>query len=144
MNAALRRFLFLDDCSPSNSHYTLSMIRNIIFDWSGTLVDDLPAVWQATNFVFTQAGIPELTLEQFRAEFCLPFTKFYDRYASHVPMVQLEGWFHGHFKVVQDSVAELPHAREFLLFCRQRSLRMFVLSTIHQAHFAAQSASNGF
>ena len=36
------------------------MIRNIIFDWSGTLVDDLPAVWQASNFVFRQAGVPEL------------------------------------------------------------------------------------
>ncbi len=31
------------------------MIRNIIFDWSGTLVDDLPAVWQATNYVLAQA-----------------------------------------------------------------------------------------
>ena len=25
------------------------MIRNVIFDWSGTLVDDLPAVLKATN-----------------------------------------------------------------------------------------------
>ena len=32
------------------------MIRNIIFDWSGTLVDDLPAVLQASNFVLAQAG----------------------------------------------------------------------------------------
>ena len=31
------------------------MIRNIIFDWSGTLVDDLPAVWQATNYVLAQS-----------------------------------------------------------------------------------------
>ena len=45
------------------------MIRNIIFDWSGTLVDDLPAVWQATNFVLAQAGRPEMTLAEFRAEF---------------------------------------------------------------------------
>src|SRR5438270_555917 len=43
------------------------VIRNIIFDWSGTLVDDLPAVWKATNSVFVQAQCPELTLEQFRA-----------------------------------------------------------------------------
>ena len=52
----------------------LAMIRNIIFDWSGTLVDDLPAVWQATNYVLTQCGRAEMSLEQFRAEFCLPFT----------------------------------------------------------------------
>ena len=52
------------------------MIRNIIFDWSGTLVDDLPGVWQATNHVFKRAGISQITLEKFRAEFTLPFKNF--------------------------------------------------------------------
>ena len=120
------------------------MIRNIIFDWSGTLVDDLPAVWQATNYVFSQAGLPELTLEQFRAEFCLPFIKFYSRYTPHLPLPQLESWFHGHFKQIQHSVKELPYAREFLEFCRRRGLRTFLLSTIHRDHFAVQTARNGF
>src|SRR6267378_3400298 len=120
------------------------MIRNILFDWSGTLVDDLPAVWRATNFVFSQAGVAAMTLEQFRAEFCLPFTTFYQRYTPDVPWPQLEGWFHSHFRQVQDSVTELPHAREFLLFCRHRGLRAFLLSTVHRDHFAAQTAVNGF
>lgn len=120
------------------------MIRNIIFDWSGTLVDDLPAVWRATNFVFSQAGIAELTLEQFRAEFCLPFTRFYERYLPHLAMTQLETWFHGSFKEVQDSVAELPHARKFLQFCRDRGIQTFLLSTVHGDHYAVQSESTGF
>ncbi len=74
------------------------MIRNIIFDWSGTLVDDLPAVWEATNYVLTQAERPEMSLEQFRAEFCLPFTIFYDRHTPHIPLPQLETWFHSRFR----------------------------------------------
>ena len=120
------------------------MIRNIILDWSGTLVDDLPAVWRATNYVFSQAGITELTIEQFRSEFCLPFTNFYDRYLPDVPMAQLEVWFHAHLKEVQYSVAELPHAREFLQFCRDRGLKTFLLSSVHRDHYAAQSKSIGF
>ena len=120
------------------------MIRNIIFDWSGTLVDDLPAVWAATNHVFSQAGIPEMTLERFRAEFCLPFTRFYERYTPHVPMAQLEEWFHGRFRQVQDSVGPMPHAREFLEFCRERRVQTFVLSTVHREHFAVQNARAGF
>lgn len=120
------------------------MIRNIIFDWSGTLVDDLPAVWAATNHVFSQAGVPELTLERFRAEFCLPFTRFYERYTPHLPMPQLEEWFHGRFRMEQGSVEPLPHAREFLEFCRERGVRTFVLSTVHREHFAAQNARAGF
>ena len=130
-------------CQPRALRYSPGVIRNIIFDWSGTLVDDLPAVWAATNHVFSQAGIPEITLERFRAEFCLPFTRFYERYAPHVPMAQLEEWFHGRFRQVQDSVGPLPHAREFLEFCRERRVQTFVLSTVHREHFAVQSERTG-
>jgi phosphoglycolate phosphatase-like HAD superfamily hydrolase/ADP-ribose pyrophosphatase YjhB (NUDIX family) len=120
------------------------VIRNIILDWSGTLVDDLPAVWQATNYVLAQAGRPEMTLDRFRAEFCLPFTIFYDRHLPDMPLPQLETWFHGRFREVQDSVCELPHAREFLEFCRACGLRAFLLSSVHAGHFAAQTAATGF
>ena len=120
------------------------MIRNIIFDWSGTLVDDLPAVWAATNHVLAKAGLAEMTLAQFRAEFCLPFARFYERHTPHVPMAQLEEWFHGRFREVQDSVVPLGHAREFLEFCREQEVRTFVLSTVHRDHFAVQKVSTGF
>lgn len=120
------------------------MIRNIIFDWSGTLVDDLPAVWKATNYVFRQAGLEEWPLERFRAEFSLPFKSLYDRYTPHIPLAQLEEWFHGHFRQVQDSVIEIAHAREFLAVCRQRGIRTFLLSTIHRDHYSTQSATTGF
>ena len=120
------------------------MIRNIIFDWSGTLVDDLPAVLKASNFVLARAGKSEMTLEEFRAEFSLPFTNFYNRHTPHVPMPQLEEWFHTEFKRAQTSVCELPHARAFLKFCRKKNLRLFLLSTIHHDHFLAQCSVNGF
>ena len=122
----------------------MPVIRNIIFDWSGTLVDDLPAVLKASNFVLTQAGRPEMTLDEFRAEFSLPFTNFYDRHTPHVPMPQLEDWFHTSFRQAQDSICELPHAREFLQFCRAKKLRTFLLSTVHKEHFAVQCRVTGF
>lgn len=120
------------------------MIRNIIFDWSGTLVDDLPAVLQASNFVLNRAGKSPMSLEQFRAEFCLPFKKFYDRHTPEVPLPQLETWFHAEFKRAQGSVIELPHAREFLEFCQGQKIRMFLLSSVHEDHFRVQCRSNGF
>ena len=119
------------------------MIRNIIFDWSGTLVDDLPAVLQASNYVLAQAGRPEMNLEQFRAEFTLPFKKFYDRHLPGVDMPQLEEWFHSEFKRAQGSVVELPYAREFLEFCRRQKIRTFLLSAAHPDHYAAHCRVTG-
>ena len=119
------------------------MIRNILFDWSGTLVDDLPAVWSATNHVFRLAGIEPMTLETFRQEFSLPFKNFYDRFTPATPMPQLEVWYHEHFRKAQDDVLPLPHAREFLQVCRDRGIRTFLLSTIHRDHYEAQSKTTG-
>ena len=107
-------------------------------------MDDLPAVWAATNYVFEQSGIQPISLEEFRAEFCLPFTDFYDRFTPHVSLPQLEEWFHYHFRTAQHLVTDLPHAREFLLFCRQRGIRMFILSTIHKEYYLTHTAANGF
>src|SRR5438552_6040342 len=59
-------------------------------------------------------------------------------------MAQLEVWFHAQLKEVQYSVAELPHAREFLQFCRDRRLKTFLLSSVHRDHYGAQSESIGF
>jgi phosphoglycolate phosphatase-like HAD superfamily hydrolase/ADP-ribose pyrophosphatase YjhB (NUDIX family) len=120
------------------------IVRNIIFDWSGTLVDDLPAVWNATNHVFTQAGVPEITLDYFRAEFRLPFAHFYDAHVPHISLEQLEFWFHSRFREVQDLVTELPHARAFLEFCRARKIRTLLLSSVTEEHWRNQADKVGF
>ncbi len=85
-----------------------------------------------------------MSLEQFRAEFCLPFTIFYDRHTPHVPLPQLEEWFHSRFRQVQDSVCELPHAREFLEFCRARQAAHLPAQHRPPRPFRGQSAITGF
>jgi phosphoglycolate phosphatase-like HAD superfamily hydrolase/ADP-ribose pyrophosphatase YjhB (NUDIX family) len=120
------------------------VIRNIIFDWSGTLVDDLPAVWSATNDALEKGGVSGMSLERFRAEFCLPFPLFYERVIPQVPLEKVEEWFHAAFRQAQHLVVDLPHARDFLVFCREHSVRMFVLSTIHEEYYRVHTAANGF
>lgn len=115
----------------------------MIFDWSGTLVDDLPAVWNASNHIFRLAGVPEMTLEQFRSEFQLPFRGFYERYVSHVPQPELERWFHESFGQLQHTVVALPHARDFLEFCRAQGFRTFLLSAVHPRLYEIQQQATG-
>ncbi len=120
------------------------MIRNVIFDWSGTLVDDLEAVWVSTNFTIKKSGYPTFSLDQFRSEFCLPFDVFYERVTPGVSMNLLETWYKESFKEEQKNVRPLPYAREFFDYCKKHNLKTLLLSTIHPDHYRVQSESARF
>lgn len=120
------------------------MIRNIIFDWCGTLINDLEAVWQATNQTFVKSGVAPLPLETFRKEFALPYQPFYQRYTPHVEPRQLEAWFFEAFANAQESVHPFAHSQDFLEFCRTQGIGTFVLSAIHPDHFEKHLALTQF
>ena len=66
------------------------MFKNIIFDWSGTLVDDLALTLDASNYVFSQYGKPCMNRDEFRAEFQLPYPDYYARVLPHADLDELE------------------------------------------------------
>ena len=114
-------------------------IRNVLLDWSGTLADDLPPVLDATNRVLSHFGRPELGREEFRREFCLPFTEFYERVLPGVPMEELDPLYVKHFDASAEPVTELPGAREFLEHCAGSSRRLFLLSSVKHHHWERQA-----
>jgi phosphoglycolate phosphatase len=119
------------------------MLRNLLLDWSGTLVDDLPPVIGATNFVLEQHGRPPLSRDEFRRKFRLPFTEFYEEHLPDIPLHELDAAFHGRFVEIQDDVAPLPGLYEFLDFCRESGRRLFLLSSMKREHYEVQSAKLG-
>ncbi len=119
------------------------MLRNLLLDWSGTLVDDMPPVIGATNYVLEHFGRPPLSRDDFRRHFRLPFTEFYEEFLPDVPLGELEALFHRRFVEIQDEVAPLPGLYEFLDFCRESGRRLFLLSSMRQEHFDVQSAKLG-
>jgi phosphoglycolate phosphatase-like HAD superfamily hydrolase/ADP-ribose pyrophosphatase YjhB (NUDIX family) len=114
------------------------MLRNLLLDWSGTLVDDLPPVIGATNYVLEHYGRAPLTREEFRTSFRLPFTEFYEEFLPDVPLPDLDVLFHRRFVEIQDDVTPLPGLYEFLDFCRAGGRRLFLLSSMKLAHFEVQ------
>ncbi len=116
------------------------MFRNLIFDWSGTLVDDLPPVLEATNRVFSLYGVAAMDREEFRLRFRLPYREFYEEMLPGVPLEELEGHFRTAFSASTAPVTILPHAREKLEWCRRQGIRAFVLTSMDSAAFAKQLA----
>ena len=119
------------------------MIRNIIFDWSGTLVDDLTPVLEATNRVFAAHGKPPFDRETFREKFYLPYEGFYQEHIPGVPLNDLERIFREVFRELHHTVTLLPGAREILEYCHSQTMPVFLLSTVHARDFESQARRLG-
>jgi phosphoglycolate phosphatase len=115
------------------------MIKNIILDWSGTVVDDLDAAIKATNSVLENFGRPAVTKEEYRREFALPFTEFYGRFLPGIPLTQIDADYHQFYAHYLDQVSLLPGVAEFCEFSILSGRRLFILSTIEEAHFEYQA-----
>ena len=120
------------------------MFRNLIFDWSGTLVDDLGPVIEATNAVLGKYDVPALDREQFRRAFRLPYREFYAEFLPHIPLEELEAHFRPAFDAAVTPVTVLPHAREKLEWCASLGIRCFVLTSMDTLAFERQMDDFGF
>lgn len=58
---------------------------HIVWDWNGTLFHDNAAIIGATNAAFAELGMEPLTLERYRALYCVPVPKFYERLMGRLP-----------------------------------------------------------
>jgi phosphoglycolate phosphatase-like HAD superfamily hydrolase len=58
---------------------------HIVWDWNGTLFHDNEAIIGATNAAFAELGVEPITLERYRALYCVPVPRFYERLIGRLP-----------------------------------------------------------
>lgn len=119
------------------------MYENLLFDWSGTLVNDLPPTLFATNAVLAHHDVPEMDLDEFRERFRLPYPEFYEEVLPGVPIDSLEDLFRSAFRASPEQVTVLPHAREMMEWCREQGTRSFILSSMDTGVFDEQAERLG-
>jgi len=56
------------------------MFKNIIFDWTGVINENVIPAHCASMKVFGQFGVPEISIEEFKAEWEQPYMLFYHKY----------------------------------------------------------------
>jgi len=103
-------------------------IKNIIFDWSGVISDDLAPVYEAVMHVFKKLGISELTKEEYKETFFLPYIDFYRKFVPNVKKEEVDTLFLEGFK--QASQPKIfTGVKNVLEDLNNRNIRMFVLSS---------------
>lgn len=121
----------------------MKTFKNFIFDWSGTLVDDLDPVLDSTNKVFNHFGKPSFTREKFCSEFSLPFKNFYERFLPDISMPELELLYTKFFNESEEKVKLLEGSRDLLDVFKKSKVNTYLLSSIQKQHFENQAAELG-
>ncbi len=53
--------------------------KNILWDWNGTILNDTPVAFEATNVLLQRYGYPTITLEYYRDNVDTPIVNFYSK-----------------------------------------------------------------
>ncbi|MFC9595998.1 HAD family hydrolase [Streptomyces sp. NPDC056944] len=106
--------------------------KHLVWDWNGTLLDDIGAVIGATNAAFAELGLASITLERYRDLYTVPVPKFYERLMGRLPTDEewtvMDGAFHRHYWERAESCGLTTGAAELLAARQQSGLTQSLLS----------------
>lgn len=101
-----------------------------IFDWNGTLLDDLSVVYESIVEIFKAYKLPAPTLEQYRNEIETDFMKFYYDHGTpkEVTADDLNA-IRKAYLIIHGQKAHLrPEAKELLFLCQKLKMSTAIVS----------------
>ena len=78
-------------------------MHHLVWDWNGTLLDDLDLVVAATNASLASVGGPSITVDEHRRDFCRPLAAYYSKVLGRPVTVEefatLDRAFHDAYRI---------------------------------------------
>ncbi|MEZ0068358.1 phosphoglycolate phosphatase-like HAD superfamily hydrolase [Streptacidiphilus sp. MAP12-20] len=91
---------------------------HIVWDWNGTLFDDIDAVVEASNAAFAELGLPPFSVAEYREWYRVPVIDCYadrlGRMPSSEEWVRMDAVFHEHYEARRSACALTVGAAEIL------------------------------
>ena len=118
----------------------IERVDAVIWDFNGTLIDDVDLVVRTVNAQLTKRGLPRLTVERYRDVFGFPVADYYRRIGLNPdaePMSELSAEF---FEAYTPGLPSCPlhdGARRTLAAFRDAGVRQFVLSAMEERMLSA-------
>ncbi len=105
-------------------------MKNLIFDWDGTLSDSLPKVFIASMNVFEKLGLKKLSLEEFKREFRAPYIAFYRKF-TQASKTKIDSLYLQEISLLKRSKL-FPGIKELLEFLNKKRKKLAILSSYPQ------------
>ena len=104
--------------------------KNILWDWNGTILNDTPVAFEATNILLKRYGYPTITLEYYRDNMDTPIVNFYSKIfdLSKHDMQRLDDEWGVLYHQLSDKIGLHKGVEELLRFFAEENCRQIVLS----------------
>jgi len=113
------------------------MLTHVVWDWNGTLLDDLDVVIDVMNRLLAAKGLPHIDRARYRREFGFPVRDYYTRLGLGPAHGTFEEWareFVDEYDRRAPAIPVRPQARAILGRLRDAGLRQVVLSAARSEH----------
>lgn len=107
------------------------MIKNIIFDWSGVINNNLQTVYHAAMIIFQRYGAPKISLGEFRKEWEQPYMIFYNKYLPRLSKKEEGATFPSAYKTANFQHPPKPysHIQDTLQKFKKAGIKMVIISS---------------
>jgi phosphoglycolate phosphatase len=119
----------------------LSHKEHIIWDWNGTLLDDVDLVVEVISDILVRQNLSRIDREEYRRKFCFPIRTYYERLGFDFDKVPYELLAMEFIDEFHRRVIECPlhlGARELLVSLKENGKSHSVLSAAHEVSLREQ------
>ena len=104
--------------------------KNVLWDWNGTILNDTPVAFEATNILLERYGYPTITLEYYRDNIDTPIVNFYSKIfdLSKHDMQMLDDEWGVLYNQLSDKIGLHEGVKDLLRFFADENCRQVVLS----------------
>ena len=119
----------------------LDRYRHVIWDWNGTLLNDVDAARLVVDAMLRRRGLPGLSRERYHELFDFPITEYYRRAGFDFvrdPFPRLADEFHVGYEASAGEMALYDGAVGALELVSEHGLKQSILSAAHQPRLEQQ------
>ena len=113
------------------------MKKNIIFDWSGTLLNNFDQTYETTMEIFKKLGGKKISKEKYKVENVSPYMKFWNKYFPKLTKLEQDKLFSDTLKKSK-SPQLYPGVKKIIKDLSESDVKLFLLSSQPEDNLKSQ------